>query len=190
MIAGTGSRARCPVSHSARSRWHLAAVEESWISAQKSSSFTFASYRFLAGRPRSARASAWPGYRVDVGHPVPPRRPRLRTSARASRNHGPLGDDHHHDPAPGPPAPGGSAALPAVASGGAGPVVQTRRPMSARRHQPNGHANRIPQPTARHLTRSRAPDQVYLRGGQRGRLNSQPLIADDPLLHADPPKQS
>jgi len=34
---------------------------------------------------------------------------RLRTPASTPRNHGPLGDDHHHDPAPGPPPASDSA---------------------------------------------------------------------------------
>src|SRR5689334_5559268 len=44
MIARTGSPARLLVSHSVRSRCPLAAAE-SWISAQKSSGLTSASYR-------------------------------------------------------------------------------------------------------------------------------------------------
>jgi hypothetical protein len=44
MIGGTGSQASCPVSHSVRPRRLLLAIEERWISVQKSSSVTSASY--------------------------------------------------------------------------------------------------------------------------------------------------
>jgi hypothetical protein len=45
------------------------------------------------------------GGRADprLDHPLPAHRPRLRTAQRASRRHGPLVHDRHHDPAAGPP---------------------------------------------------------------------------------------
>jgi len=67
MIGEAGSRASCPVSHSARSRWLLAAAEERWISIQNSSSVTSASYRFRAGRPQSASTPLRLGCRADAG---------------------------------------------------------------------------------------------------------------------------
>lgn len=47
------------------------------------------------------------GHRADLrlAQPVSPHRPRLRAAARPSPSDGPVGDDHHHDPAAGPSVP-------------------------------------------------------------------------------------